>query len=117
MRPSSILVMAKSPRPGMAKTRLCPPCTPDEAASIAQAALCDTLDAALGCGRRVVLALAGPPGPWLPDGVVVVPQVTGTFNERLDAAWSHLPAGGVQIGMDTPQVDSARLEAGAEHDL
>lgn len=110
VRPLSVLVMAKSPLPGVAKTRLCPPCTPEEAASIAQAALCDTLEAALGCGHRVILALAGPPGPWLPDGVVVVAQVAGTFNERLDAAWSHLPAGGVQIGMDTPQCTAELLE-------
>src|SRR5687767_8497603 len=55
-----ILVMAKSPVAGQVKTRLCPPCTPEQAAALAEAALCDTLDAALATGVPVVLALAGP---------------------------------------------------------
>src|SRR5438132_7915859 len=101
--------MAKAPTPGEVKTRLCPPCTPDEAAAIARAALCDTLAAALACDTPVVVALAGPEGPWLPPGVDVVAQIDGTFNERLAAAWAHLPCGGVQIGMDTPQVDAQLL--------
>lgn len=99
-----VLIMAKAPVPGVVKTRLCPPCTLSEAAAIAEAALHDTLCASLECGRPVVLALDGPPGPWLPNGVEVVAQCSGSFNRRLAAAWMHLPAGGVQIGMDTPQV-------------
>jgi glycosyltransferase A (GT-A) superfamily protein (DUF2064 family) len=38
-----VLVMAKEPVPGRAKTRLCPPLTPTEAASVAEAALAGTL--------------------------------------------------------------------------
>lgn len=106
-----ILVMAKAPIPGQVKTRLCPPCTPDEAAEIAQAALRDTLDAAMTTRRPVVLALAGEPGAWLPPGVRVVAQIGGSFNERLAAAWTQLPFGGVQIGMDTPQVTASQLDA------
>ncbi len=105
-----ILVMAKAPIPGQVKTRLCPPCTPDEAAEIAQAALHDTLDAAMTTRRPVVLALAGEPGAWLPPGVRVVAQIGGSFNERLAAAWTQLPFGGVQIGMDTPQVAADLFE-------
>ena len=60
----NLLVMAKAPVAGRVKTRLCPPCTPAEAAAIAEAALADTLDAvaACGAGRRIV-ALDGEPGP------------------------------------------------------
>jgi uncharacterized protein len=101
--------MAKAPIPGRVKTRLCPPCTPTEAAAIAEAALRDTLSAALACGHPVVLALEGPCGKWLPNGVDLVAQSNGNFNCRLAAAWTHLPAGGVQIGMDTPQAGSALL--------
>jgi glycosyltransferase A (GT-A) superfamily protein (DUF2064 family) len=101
--------MAKAPLPGVAKTRLSPPCTPIEAAAIAEAALRDTLDVALACDRPVVVALDGPPGPWLPRGTMVVPQRAGSFDERLTAAWGGLHGGGVQIGMDTPQVDASLL--------
>ena len=41
-----LLVIAKAPVPGRVKTRLCPPCTPEQAAGIAAAALTDTLTAA-----------------------------------------------------------------------
>ena len=106
-----ILVMAKAPVPGRVKTRLCPPCTPDEAASLAEAALADTLDAVAGCGvDRRVLALDGEPGDWLPGGFDVVPQAGGSFDERLAAAWDAAGGPGIQIGMDTPQVSADLLD-------
>jgi glycosyltransferase A (GT-A) superfamily protein (DUF2064 family) len=105
----AILVMAKAPIPGRVKTRLCPPCTPLLAARIAQAALGDTLDAALGTGRTVVVALDGPTGPWLPPGVEVFAQRGAGFDERLTNAWADFGRAGVQIGMDTPQVSISLL--------
>jgi glycosyltransferase A (GT-A) superfamily protein (DUF2064 family) len=109
VKSAGLLIMAKVPIPGLVKTRLSPPCTPTEAAAVAEAALRDTLTSALLCERPVTLALDGPPGRWLPCGVRVVPQATGDFNRRLAAAWSCLPGGGVQIGMDTPQVQPSML--------
>lgn len=107
-----VLVMAKEPRPGLVKTRLCPPCTPEEAAGLAEAALADTLEAVVACGAdRRVLALDGAPGAWLPEGFEVVAQVQGSLGARLDAAWAHAGGPGVQIGMDTPQVDASLLDA------
>jgi uncharacterized protein len=104
--------MAKEPRPGHAKTRLCPPCTLVEAAEIAAAALADTLEAVAGCGAgRRVLALDGRPGPWLPPGFEIVEQVVGSFADRLDAAWSCVGGPGLQIGMDTPQLTPDLLDA------
>ena len=43
----NLIVIAKAPVAGRAKTRLCPPCTPQQAADLAEAALADTLDAVL----------------------------------------------------------------------
>jgi glycosyltransferase A (GT-A) superfamily protein (DUF2064 family) len=106
-----IIVMAKAPLPGRVKTRLCPPCSLEEAAAAAEAALVDTLVAALSSSAdRVVLALDGDPGPWLPAGVDVVSQRGSGFDERLAAAWSDVGGPAVQIGMDTPQVTPALLD-------
>lgn len=105
-----LLVLAKEPVAGKVKTRLCPPCTPAEAAMIAEASLADTLDAAVASGaERVLVALDGEPGPWLPAGVTVVPQGEGPFDRRLAQAWSHATGPALQIGMDTPQADAGLL--------
>lgn len=119
---ADLIVMAKEPVPGRVKTRLCPPCTPAQAAALAEAALADTLDAALASGaRRVVLALDGRPGPWCPHGVEVVGQGAGPLDRRLTAAWAAATSGpAVLVGMDTPQVTAADLDAAlralADHD-
>ncbi|MYV39613.1 glycosyltransferase, partial [Streptomyces sp. SID1328] len=42
---TTLLVIAKEPRPGRVKTRLTPPFTPGQAAALAEAALTDTLRA------------------------------------------------------------------------
>lgn len=111
----NLLVLAKVPRPGRVKTRLCPPCTPDDAARLAAAALADTLDAALGSGAdRVVVALDDAPGAWLPlpAGVDVVPQGDGGLDRRLATAWSHVRGPTIQVGMDTPQVTATMFAEG-----
>jgi glycosyltransferase A (GT-A) superfamily protein (DUF2064 family) len=107
-----IVVMAKAPDAGRVKTRLCPPLTMQQAAMLAEAALVDTLAAALACGAdHVVLALEGQPGPWLPPAVDVIPQHGDTFDERLANAWADAGAPALQIGMDTPQVTPELLAA------
>lgn len=107
-----VLVMAKQPLPGRVKTRLCPPLDPAGAAEVAAAALADTLEAVAACGAdRRVLALDGRPGPWLPPGFEVVAQRGGGLDERLEAAWADAGGPGLQLGMDTPQVDAALLDA------
>jgi uncharacterized protein len=107
-----VMVLAKAPAPGRVKTRLCPPCTPEGAARIAEAALCDTLQAvsASGCTSRV-LVLDGLPGPWLPAGWKVVPQTSGTLADRLDAAFTIVGAPALLVGMDTPQLEPDDIAA------
>ena len=103
--------MAKSPVAGKVKTRLCPPCTPAEAAAVAEAALADTLDAVRQCGAdRRIVALDGEPGPWLPPGFEVIQQRGDGLAARLTNAWSATGGGGIQIGMDTPQIGPTRLD-------
>lgn len=111
MSTEHVLVMAKAPVAGRVKTRLCPPCTPAEAAAVAEAALADTLDAVASTGvARRILALDGEPGPWLPPGFEVVAQRSGTLDQRLAHAWDVAGGPGVQIGMDTPQVTPGLLD-------
>jgi glycosyltransferase A (GT-A) superfamily protein (DUF2064 family) len=107
-----VLVLAKTPVAGRVKTRLCPPCTPTEAAEVAAAALADTLAAVVACGAgRRILALDGAPGSWIPPGFEVVAQRGDGLAERLGAAWSDAGGPGLQIGMDTPQVTPVLLDA------
>lgn len=104
-----LLVMAKEPIEGRVKTRLSPHYAPYQAAALARAAIEDTLAVVAAVARRglaqPVLVLDGRPGPWLPAGMQVAAQVSGSFDERLGAAFD-LCAGGpaLLIGMDTPQI-------------
>ncbi len=110
---STVIVIAKAPTPGRAKTRLTPPCTPHEAAVLAEAALADTLDAVVACGAgRRMLALDGTPGDWLPEGFEVVPQRGDGLGERLAAAFADAGEPAFLVGMDTPQITPALLDAG-----
>lgn len=113
-----LLVLAKAPVPGRVKTRLCPPFTPVQAAQLAEAALRDTLAAAVATpavARTVVLD--GEPGAWLPPSFEVLPQRGDGLDERLagafDDGWTRCPAPLLLIGMDTPQVTPALLTAAA----
>jgi len=109
---ATLLVLAKAPVPGRVKTRLCPPCTPEQAATIARAAIVDTLEVARGVLHvRPVLVLDGEPGPWVPPGLAVIPQTVGDLADRLAAAFAAVDGPTVLIGMDTPQVTAASLDA------
>jgi rSAM/selenodomain-associated transferase 1 len=112
---AALLVIAKAPVPGRVKTRLSPPCTPEQAARLAAAALVDTLAAVAAAGgpaRRRVLALDGEPGAWVPPGFEVVGQRAGPFGERLAGAFADVGGPALLVGMDTPQLTPALLEAG-----
>jgi rSAM/selenodomain-associated transferase 1 len=111
---TTLLVIAKAPVPGRVKTRLCPPCTPAEAAELAAAALADTLAAAARSRRasRRVLVLDGEAGSWVPRGFAVVAQRGSGLAERLAAAFADVAGPAFLVGMDTPQVTPALLDAG-----
>ena len=108
-----VLVLAKTPLPGMVKTRLRPPCTPQQAAQIADAALADTLAAVTatpGVRRCLVIEGAHP----APSGWSRKSQQGTTLGERLAHAYADTwiaGAGSLLIGMDTPQVSAALLTA------
>jgi uncharacterized protein len=106
----ALIVIAKAPAAGSTKTRLCPPCTPEQAAALAEAALSDTL-AAVGATpvARRVIALDGEPGDWLPGGWEIVAQRGDRLDVRLANAFDDVGGPALVIGMDTPQVSPALL--------
>ena len=110
-----LLVIAKQPQAGRSKTRLSPALSPLDAARVAEASLLDTLDSCLAADvTHRTLVLEGSPDGWVPDGLAVVPQVSGSLGDRLEAAFASafathdVPT--LLVGMDTPQVTPAELE-------
>ena len=122
----AVLIMAKAPIPGLAKTRLAPHFGPEGAADLAAASLLDTLIAVRSAEvtTRIValtgdLALARRSDEitsMLVD-FTVIPQQGSGFAERLVHAHAHAAALAVspvlQIGMDTPQVSPDLLTKAA----
>ena len=112
----TVLVLAKQPLPGRAKTRLHAAFTPTETATLAEAALSDTLTAVRASRtRRRVLVFDGDPTGW-DDGLEVVQQRAGDLAQRLAAAFRDVGVGGpsdrvLLVGMDTPQVTPELLES------
>lgn len=107
---TTLIVIAKEPRPGRVKTRLTPPYSPGQAAALAEAALADTLAAvAAAPAARRLLVLDGTPGPWLPPGFEVHPQAGGGLDVRLAAAFALADGPALLVGMDTPQLTPGLL--------
>jgi glycosyltransferase A (GT-A) superfamily protein (DUF2064 family) len=117
-----VLVVAKAPVPGLAKTRLAASIGDTAAADIAAAALLDTLDAVASAPvEHRVVALTGDlsrasRGDEITcrlEDFTVIPQRGANFADRLANAHADASTGlpVLQIGMDTPQVTADLLAA------
>ena len=119
MIPVAVLVVAKAPVPGQAKTRLAASVGDTAAADIAAAALLDTLDAVAAApvaarvvaltgelGRRELRATrsgsAWPISRWCRSAAPTSPSGWRTRTSTPPRPSGGLPV--LQIGMDTPQV-------------
>ncbi|HEY3727058.1 MAG TPA: TIGR04282 family arsenosugar biosynthesis glycosyltransferase [Solirubrobacteraceae bacterium] len=106
----SLLVIAKEPRPGRVKTRLCPPCSPRQAARLAEAALVDTLEVvARTPAARKILVLDGDGTRWRLDGWEIVAQRGAELADRLEHAFLDVGGPALLVGMDTPQLTAKLL--------
>ena len=111
----ALLVIAKDPLPGRAKTRLTPPCSPADAARLAEAALLDTLDAVERTpADRKVLVLEGDARRWRRPGLEVISQRGHGLAERLAAAFEDVGEAALLVGMDTPQLTPELLLDGID---
>ncbi|MDQ6850512.1 MAG: DUF2064 domain-containing protein [Actinomycetota bacterium] len=110
---AAIVVLAKRPVAGQVKTRLVPPLCHDDAAALAAAALRDTLRVVNRMRvRRRILSFAGSPEGWLWPGWWHHRQPEGGLDTRMVAAIADAGSGPtVLVGMDTPQLQAAQLEA------
>ena len=128
--PLVVAVVAKAPRPGQVKTRLCPPLSLENAAELGDAFLRDTVERVRRLeGVQVVIAYTPPEDRELFEalcpGVVLVPQADGDLGRRLAATFATLCGRGVRavvaVGTDTPTLPLAfvreafaRLDEGAD---
>lgn len=118
---TAVLVVAKAPVPGQAKTRLATSIGDAAAADVAAAALLDTLRAAGGSGATTVVAFTGDLARAARRDEVegalaealVLPQRGEGLGERLAAAHADahaaVDAPVLQVGMDTPQLTGLLL--------
>ncbi len=120
---AALIVLTKAPVPGLVKTRLCPPASPEQAADLAAAAMLDVLDAVRAVPHtHPVVALAG----RLTEAaraeelaaamatITTLPQRGDGLGPRIAAAHRDaavlLPGRPtLQISTDTPQVDAELL--------
>jgi uncharacterized protein len=110
----TLLVVAKAPVAGLAKTRVAKTVGDELAADLAAAALLDTLDAAIALGWPLVVAMTGDLTRAARaeeiaqqlDRTEVIEQRGEGLGERLANAHADADSGHgvVQVGMDTPQL-------------
>ncbi len=123
MTPTRIVIFAKAPVPGAAKTRLVPALGKEGAARLAARMLAHTVAEAVAAklGTPELCAAPSPESPdWTPFrpvGVHMIDQGEGDLGERLARAATRVLAGGERvllIGSDCPALDAARLRTAAE---
>lgn len=123
MKPVRILIFAKAPQPGFAKTRLIPTLGAGGAADLAQRLLMHTLNEALAAqvGRvELCVTPSATAAAWraldVSDVVQWSDQGSGDLGERLARATGRVIAGGesaLVIGTDCPDLTAPRLQQAA----
>jgi rSAM/selenodomain-associated transferase 1 len=127
----ALAIMAKAPRPGDVKTRLCPPLAPAGAAALARAFLLDRI--AQGRELDARLAIAYAPGDARPEfealapDCELIPQRGPDLGARMGGAVEDVlaagAAGAVLVGTDSPTApgdalaEAVRLLASGDAEL
>jgi uncharacterized protein len=125
MSGARLVVMAKAPEPGRAKTRLMPALGADGAARLAARLLEHAMRAARAAGFDDLVLACAPDtrhaafaAQQVQGGVALVAQGEGDLGVRMRRAFEHGFAAGaariVLIGTDIPALDAALLRQAAE---
>jgi hypothetical protein len=126
MPTSALVIFAKAPIPGQVKTRLCPPLTPDEAATLHGSFVLDTLERTKTATTTFKLSLdrylaCAPSSTHVffrimeeRQGVRLIDQVGDDLGARMHQAFETLFAReyqhGLIVGTDTPSLPLERYE-------
>lgn len=119
----AIIVMAKQPVAGQAKTRLCPPLTAVQAAALAKALLHDTVANArrADCAEVVLAYAPEEAATWFASqfpGKAQIAQGNGELGERLtavlEASWQRRYRPCIVMGADSPDLPTDFLCAALE---
>ena len=121
MMPIRIVIMAKAPTAGFAKTRLIPALGAEGAAQLAKQMLQHTVQTAIGAQLGVVEICAAPDpttAVWrnlnLPSAVAWRAQGDGDLGERMASVTERVILGGeaiLLIGTDCPAIDARTLSS------
>jgi rSAM/selenodomain-associated transferase 1 len=123
MKATRVVILAKAPVAGLAKTRLIPALGAEQAARLARRMLVSTLQQAQAAGVGPV-ELCVTPGPSDPawatltpvQGIAWTAQAEGDLGARMAAAAGRGIAGSehvLLIGTDCPELDAAQLQRAA----
>lgn len=121
---SAVAIMTKAPFPRLAKTRLCPPLLPGEAADLARGFLLDTIDTVQAV-RQVDPFIAYTPREEealfravCPPRFGLIPQEEGDLGVRLACTAELLFSSGygrvLLMGSDTPHLPARSLREGLD---
>lgn len=123
MKPVRIVIFAKAPLPGLAKTRLIPALGRQGAADLARALLDHALHEAVRSQVGAVELCVTPPatdafwqGLHLPQAVHLTDQGEGDLGMRMARAAARVMAAGESVlltGTDCPQLGAAQLQQAA----
>src|SRR5437868_3277954 len=115
-----VIVMVKAPRAGLAKTRLAPPLSELDAASLAACFAQDVVNNARSIVSGLIIAYAPADGraalaTLLPGGLLWLAQQGQDLGARLVAAIAHAALLGfspvIVLGTDSPTLPPAFIEA------
>lgn len=129
---SALIIFGKAPIPGLVKTRLCPPLTPDEAATLQGSLVLDVAERSRSVGRLDRFLACTPSREHVffkvleeRQGLKLMDQVGDDLGARMDQAFRDVFALGYKrlllVGTDVPTLPasaySQALDLLSDHDL